>query len=142
MNQGRLVIYKGSQISLVVIFGFGLLELVMIYFGSVSQSPIFWIMTALIPIFIVLFYREQVEIDERALYVSYGVGIVKGEYDLNTINAVVLGPNSSVSSWLYDPFSLEVIIITLREGKKIALGSRDRQKLLRLLRSKVGDTIM
>lgn len=135
--QQRATIYSGVQVSLVVLVGSLLLGSAAAYFAIVSGSVFFWILVGIFPILVLLLFVERLVIDEGSMYLSYGVGLLNFEYDLNTIHSVMLGPNSSVRSWIYDPFSLEALIVNFRDGTSIYLGTRDRQRLLNLLRAKI-----
>lgn len=136
--QQRPTIYSGAQVSLVVLAGCILLSAAAVYFAIVSGSTLFWILAAILPIVALLVFVEHLVIDEGSMYLSYGIGFLKFEYDLNTIHSVMLGPNNSLRSWIFDPFGLEALIVNFRDGTSIALGNKDRQRLLNLLRAKIG----
>ena len=134
----RTILFCEERNSQVVIFGGLILELLLIIW-AVREMPILWVAVGLAPIAIFVFYSIRVVIDDACLYIRYGIGLLSYEYDLNTIQTVVIGPNTSLLAWMFDPLSVEALIITFRDGIKIVIGSQERAKILTLLRARIGD---
>jgi hypothetical protein len=92
---------------------------------------------------LVLFWKLRIKIDEQSLRWSFGIGIIRKRVRLNEIAGCEAlrirwwygwGIHLTPFGWLYNVSGLDAVAITLRNGRKFALGSDDSHGLAEAIR--------
>jgi hypothetical protein len=104
------------------------------FFQTSPQREIFLVVSILFLITIVAFYELTITIDDEILCASFGVGLVRKKVALAEIAACEpirirwwygWGIHLTPYGWLYNVSGLDAVAITLRDGRKFALGTDD-----------------
>jgi hypothetical protein len=109
------------------------------FFQTSPQREIFLVVSILFLITIVAFYKLTITIDDEILCASFGVGLVRKTVALAEIAACKpirirwwygWGIHLTPHGWLYNVAGLDAVAITLRDGRKFALGTDDPDELV------------
>ena len=104
------------------------------------------IVSIILLVCLVLFYKLKVTIDDDTLCASFGPGIMRKRVRLAEIVACEpvrirwwygWGIHLTPFGWLYNVSGLDAVAITLRAGRKFALGTDDPHGLLAALRAAI-----
>jgi hypothetical protein len=87
---------------------------------------------------VLLFFKLSVLVSEDQIVVSFGVGIVRREFDIHALTALEVVPNSSIGS-LYNPKAESVLYIADRTGRSGIIPLFEPRALLGSLRSRIRD---
>ncbi len=91
-----------------------------------------------------LFYKLTITIDNQTLRALFGVGLIRKQVPLAQIAGCEpirirwwygWGIHLTPHGWLYNVAGWDAVAITLRNGRKIALGTDDLQGLAKAIRS-------
>ena len=93
---------------------------------------------ALLAVLALLFFKLNVTVRADLIVISFGVGIVRREFDLHSITALEVVPNSSIGS-LYNPRAESVLYIADRSGRSALVPLFEPRALLGYLRSRMHD---
>ena len=113
------------------------------FFQTSPQREIFLVVSILFLITIVAFYKLTITIDDEILCASFGVGLVRKKVALAEIAACEpirirwcygWGIHLTPHGWLYNVAGLDAVAITLRDGRKFALGTDDPDELVAAIR--------
>ena len=113
------------------------------FFQTSPQREIFLVVSILFLITIVAFCKLTITIDDEILCASFGVGLVRKKVALAEIAACEpirirwwygWGIHLTPYGWLYNVSGLEAVAITLRDGRKFALGTDDPEGLVTAIR--------
>jgi len=113
------------------------------FFQTSPQREIFLVVSILFLITIVAFYKLTITIDDEILCASFGVGLVRKKVALAEIAACEpirirwwygWGIHLTPYGWLYNVAGLDAVAITLRDGRKFALGTDDPDELVAAIR--------
>jgi hypothetical protein len=92
---------------------------------------------------LVLFYKLKITIERETLCASFGLGIIRKRVPMAEIAGCELirirwwygwGIHLTPYGWLYNVSGLDAVAITLRNGRKFALGTDDPHGLLDAIR--------
>jgi hypothetical protein len=109
------------------------------FFQTSPQREIFLAISILFLITIVAFYKLTITIDDEILCASFGVGLVRKKVALEEIIACEpirirwwygWGIHLTPYGWLYNVSGLGAVAITLRDGRRFALGTDDPDGLV------------
>jgi len=138
--------YKHTQIGHVVIWAVLVISVV-VAIGTISQPPrsheISVVISLLLLVTIPLFCKLRIEIDDQTLLASFGIGLIKKKVPLAQIIAYApiqirwwygWGIHLTPYGWLYNVSGLDAVAITLRNGRKFALGTDDPHGLVAAIR--------
>ena len=138
--------YEHTQIGHVVIWAL-LGASVLVWVGPISQgSPPFGSSLVLPGVFlttIALFYKLTIRIDDPTLLASFGIGLIKRKVPLAEIVRCEpirirwwygWGIHLTQYGWLYNVAGWDAVAITLRDGRKFALGTDDPHGLADAIR--------
>jgi hypothetical protein len=138
--------YEHTQTGYVVI-GALLGASVLVWVGPISQrSPPFGSSLVLPAVFlttIALFYKLTIRIDDPTLLASFGIGLIKRKVPLAEIVRCEpirirwwygWGIHLTQYGWLYNVAGWDAVAITLRDGRKFALGTDDPHGLADAIR--------
>jgi len=137
--------YEHTQIGRVIIWS--LLPIIVIASaGLISHHPPPFIVLLLLLICIVLFYRLKITIEDQTLCASFGPGIIRKRVRLAEIVGCEpirirwwygWGIHLTPCGWLYNVSGFDAVAITLRNGKKVALGTDDPYGLVTAIRDSI-----
>ncbi|HEX4707349.1 MAG TPA: hypothetical protein VH229_06415 [Candidatus Udaeobacter sp.] len=93
---------------------------------------------------LVLFYKLRISIDGETLCASFGIGIIRKKVRLAEIGGCDpirirwwygWGIHLTPYGWLYNVSGFDAVAITLRDGRKFALGTNDPKGLAAAIRA-------
>ena len=128
--------YEHTQIGHVIIWS--LLAIILIASGGLigplshHEPPV--IVSIILLVCLVLFYRLRITIQGETLCVSFGPGIIRKRVPLARIAGCEpirirwwygWGIHLTPCGWLYNVSGFDAVVITLRDGKKFAFGTND-----------------
>ena len=138
--------YKHTQIGHVVIWAVLVISVV-VAIETISQPSrsheISVVISLLLLVTIPLFCKLRIEIDDQTLLASFGIGLIKKKVPLAQIIACEpirirwwygWGIHLTPYGWLYNVSGLDAVAITLRNGRKFALGTDDPRGLVAAIR--------
>ena len=139
--------YEHTQIGYVIIWP--LLAIILISSGGFTghHAPPF-IVSMLLLICLILFYKLKITIDAETLCASFGPGIIRKRVrvaDIVGCDAIRIrwwygwGIHLTPCGWLYNVSGLDAVAIKLRDGKKLALGTDDPHGLIDAIRRSTGN---
>jgi hypothetical protein len=124
-----------------------LVAIILIASGGVVGSPFHREAPAVVSIILlvclVLFYKLRITIGDETLYASFGPGIIRKRVRLAEIvgcDPIRIrwwygwGIHLTPCGWLYNVSGFNAVAITLRDGKKFALGTDDPYGLTQAIR--------
>jgi hypothetical protein len=104
------------------------------------------VISLLLLVTIPLFHKLTIKIDDQTLRASFGIGLIKKRLPLAQIVASEpirirwwygWGIHLTPYGWLYSVSGLHAVAITLRNGRKLALGSDDPHGLAEAISSSI-----
>ena len=122
---GHVIIW--SLVAIILIAGGGLI-------GSSSHSGPPAIVSIILLVCLVLFYKLRITIENDTLCASFGIGIIRNRVRLAEIVGCQptrirwwygWGIHLTPCGWLYNVSGFDAVAITLRDGRKFALGTDD-----------------
>lgn len=135
--------YARTQIGYLLIY-FLLGAAAFVGFGAITRHDwIAFVITAILLLTIVGFYKLTIKIDNETLRVSFGPGLIRKEARLAEIVACEpvrirwwcgWGIHLTPYGWLYNVSGWDAVAIRLRNGKKFAIGTDDPQGLVEAIR--------
>jgi hypothetical protein len=117
--------YKHTQIGHAIIWALLAGTVLFAVSAVFESSPHPWatlIVSIVLLVTLVLFYKLTVTVDDESLSACFGIGIIRWWYGW--------GIHLTPYGWLYNVSGLEAVAITLRNGRKFALGTDDPQGLV------------
>jgi len=128
--------YEHTQIGHVIIWS--LLAIILIASGGLIGSPFHreppLLVSIVLLVCLVLFYRLRITIEDETLWASVGTGIIRKRVRLAEIVGCEpirirwwygWGIHLTPCGWLYNVSGFDAVAITLRDGRKFALGTDD-----------------
>jgi len=137
--------YEHTQIGHVIIWS--LVAIILIASGGLISHrtpPI--IVSIVLLVCLVLFYRLKITIQEDFLCASFGPGIIRKRLRLAEIVECEpirirwwygWGIHLTPRGWLYNVSGFDAVAITLRDGKKFAFGTNDPHGLAAAIRDSI-----
>lgn len=138
--------YEQTQIGHVIVWY--LLAIVLIASGGLIGSPFHrepsLFVSIILLVCLVLFYRLRITIEDETLRASFGPGIIRKRTRLAEIvgcEAIHIrwwygwGIHLTPYGWLYNVSGFDAVAITLRDGRKFALGTDDPHGLTTAIRA-------
>ena len=95
---------------------------------------------------LLLFYKLRITIEDQTLCASFGVGIIRKRVRLAEIVECEpirirwwygWGIHLTPHGWLYNVSGFDAVAITLRDGRKLALGTDDPHGLVEAIRHSI-----
>jgi hypothetical protein len=137
--------YEHTQIGHVIIWT--LFAIILIASGGLTghhTPPV--IISIILLACLVVFYRLKITIDDETLCASFGPGIIRKKVPLAEIVGCERirirwwygwGIHHTPYGWLYNVSGFNAVAITLRDGRKIALGTDDPHGLVAAIRDSI-----
>ncbi len=131
---GHVIIW--SLVAIILIASSGLM-------GSSAHRGPPVIVSIILLVWLVLFYRLRISIDEETLCASFGIGVIRKRVGLAEIVACEpirirwwngWGIHLTPCGWLYNVSGFDAVAITLRDGRKFAFGTDDPHGLVDAIR--------
>ena len=141
--------YKHTQIGHVIIWS--LLAIILIASGGLAghHAPPA-IISIILLVCLVLFYRLKITIEDETLCASFGPGIIRKRVRLAEIVRCEpirirwwygWGIHLTPYGWLYNVSGFDAVAISLHDGRKIALGTDDPHGLTDAIRTYISNRI-
>ena len=136
--------YEHTQIGHVIIWT--LLGIILIANG-VTEALAHWptlVVSLILLLCLVLFYRLKITIEDETLWALFGAGIIRKRVRLAEIVGCEpirirwwygWGIHLTPCGWLYNVSGFDAVAITLRDGKRFALGTDDPHGLTEAIRA-------
>ena len=133
---GHVIIW--SVLAIILVTSIGLI-------GSFHRQPPF-IISIILLVCLVLFYKLSITIDDENLCASFGLGIIRKRVRLIEIAGCEpvrirwwygWGIHLTTYGWLYNVSGFDAVAITLRDGRKMALGTDDPHGLVAAIRGSI-----
>lgn len=137
--------YEHTQFGHVIIWS--LLAIILIASGGLighRAPPV--IVSIILLVCLVLFYRLKISIENETLSASFGLGVIRKKVRLAEIVSCEpirirwwygWGIHLTPCGWLYNVSGLDAVAITLRDGKKLALGTDDPHGLITAIQDSI-----
>lgn len=131
---GHVIVW--SLLAIILIAGTGL--------KGLHAPPV--IVSIILLVCLLLFYRLKITIENGTLCASFGLGIIRKRVPLAQIVGCEpirirwwygWGIHLTPYGWLYNVSGFDAVAITLRDGKKIALGTDDPHGLADAIRARI-----
>jgi hypothetical protein len=138
--------YEHTQIGHVIICSLLAIILIVSGFAGLSHREIPLVVSIILLVCLVLFYKLRITIEDETLCASFGPGIIRKRVRLAEIVGCEpirirwwygWGIHLTPFGWLYNVSGLDAVAITLRAGRKFALGTDDPHGLLAALRAAI-----
>jgi hypothetical protein len=139
--------YEHTQTGYVIIWS--LLAIILIPSGGlIGHHAPAAIISIVLLVCLVLFYRLKITIEDETLCASFGSGIIRKRVRLADIVGCEpirirwwfgWGIHMTPFGWLYNVSGFDAVAITLRDGRKIALGTDDLHGLVDAIRRNTGN---
>ena len=135
-----MTLYEHTQIGHVIIWS--LLAIILIAsggFAGLSHREIPLVVSIILLVYVVLFYKLRITIEDETLQASFGPDIIRQEsaacgdcrMRAHSHSLVVgLGIHHTPYGWLYNVSGFDAVAITLRDGRKFAVGTDDPHGLI------------
>ena len=113
---------------------------------AILMFKVFWLTSFFLVMVAWLFHSLTIEIGERELRWRFGPGLIRKVVQLDEIISATpqsTGPSWGIHwsprlGWLYNVSGYDAVLITLRSGKKFALGTDEPQVLTEAIRRHIG----
>ena len=138
--------YEHTQIGHVIIWSVLAIILIVSGFAGLSDRKIPLVVSIILLICLVLFYRLRITIEDETLWASFGLGIIRKRVRLAEIVGCEpirirwwygWGIHLTPCGWLYNVSGLDAVALTLRDGRKFALGTDDSHELTARIRDAI-----
>ena len=138
--------YEHTQVGHVIIWSLLAIILIVSGFAGLSHREIPLVVSIILLVCLVLFYKLRITIEDETLCASFGPGIIRKRVRLAEIVGCEpirirwwygWGIHLTPFGWLYNVSGLDAVAITLRAGRKFALGTDDPHGLLAALRAAI-----
>jgi hypothetical protein len=137
--------YEHTQFGHVIIWS--LLAIILVASGGLigHRAPPVIVSTILL-VCLVLFYRLKISIEDDTLSASFGLGVIRKTIRLAEIASCEpirirwwygWGIHLTPRGWLYNVSGFDAVAITLHDGKKLALGTDDPNGLATAIRNSI-----
>ncbi len=138
--------YEHTQIGHVIIWSLLAIILIVSGFAALSHREIPLVVSIILLVCLVLFYKLRITIEDETLCASFGPGIIRKRVRLAKIVGCEpirvrwwygWGIHLTPFGWLYNVSGLDAVAITLRAGRKFALGTDDPHGLTAAIRDAI-----
>jgi hypothetical protein len=118
--------------------------------GLPDTKPVVVTVAALVAVSVLLFGTLRVRVDDRAISIRFGVGLIRRRVDLAEVRAFAKvrnpwywgwGIRRYPGGWLYNVSGHQAIELQLRNGKRLRVGTDDPEALYAALRAQLGDPL-
>ena len=136
--------YQHTQIGHAIVWS--LLAIILIVNGGLGHHAPPLAVSIMLLVCLILFYRLNVTIDDETLCASFGPDIIRKRVPLADIVRCEpirirwwygWGIHVTPCGWLYNVSGFDAVAITLRDGRKFALGTDDRHGLTAEIRDAI-----
>jgi len=138
--------YEHTQVGHVIIWSLLAIILIVSGFAGLSHREIPLVVSIILLVCLVLFYKLRITIEDETLCASFGPGIIRKRVRLAEIVGCEpirirwwygWGIHLTPFGWLYNVSGLDAVAITLRAGRKFALGTDDPHGLTAAIRDAI-----
>ena len=128
--------YKRTQIGYLMLafIAIGILLVLNYFYLSCKTNPFLLIILAALAIGFLLFSILTVKVDAEEVSVRFGVGLIRKRFPISEIESrsAVRNPwyygwglRRTPIGWLYNVSGLEAVEITMKDGRKVRIGTDD-----------------
>ena len=128
--------YKRTQIGYLMLafIAIGILLVLNYFYLSGNTNPFLLIILAALAVSLLLFSILTVKVDGEEVSVRFGVGLIRKRFPLSEIesHSAVRNPwyygwglRRTPIGWLYNVSGLEAVEITMKDGRKVRIGTDD-----------------
>ena len=136
-NNQDSTLYQDERISIPLIVLFLLLESFVALSAYVNGLGAGSLLVGLVILVLYsLIFSLNIFVTSDYLIFSYGFGLIQTVNQRNALENHKVEPNSKLITWVYDPFSADVVSVAVRGAGKIYIPTANASKLLAALRSR------
>lgn len=84
-----------------------------------------------------LFVTFSLSITGAEISYSYGIGAIGGSIPFGAIDQTAVLPNRFFTTWIYNPKGENVLVVALRDGRRIKLTSTEPRKIAQMIAARV-----
>ncbi len=141
------VVYRNTQIAMPILLPLDILIVVMIYLGITKNTYSFFTLAALFAVLEALFAWLTTIGTESTLEIRFGIGLIRKRFRLSDILSVQPYRTTFLQGWgihlstdgtVYNVSGFDAVLLRLRNGKQVILGTNDRERLLSYIRQYAG----
>lgn len=146
--------YKKTQFGwfIIIILAIVLGALLLVYFliapDEMEQLTIAFPLGfgAIMLLVIMLFYQLSVEVNDQAIRLKFGIGLLHKTIPLDQLNGVTpvrnkwwygLGIRFTPNGWLWNIYGLDAVEIAYKSGKRFRIGTAEPQALAQAIGNKI-----
>ena len=138
--------YERTQIGRLMILLLGGGAVLCLCLGIVYSEPVVLAVFAVLALCFILFPTLTVIVDDRALEIRYGIGLIRKEIPLDEIESsrsvrnrwwYGLGIKRMPRGWLYNVGGLDAIELVMKNGNIYRIGTNDPRNLGEFLEAKL-----
>ena len=138
--------YEHTQSGHVIIWSLLAIILIVSGFAGLSHREIPLVVSIILLVCLILFYKLRITIEDETLRASFGPGIIRKRVRLAEIVECEpirirwwygWGIHLTPYGWLYNVSGFDAVAITLRDGRKFALGTDDPHGLTTAIRAEI-----
>lgn len=116
------------------------------FFEASAARQISLVISVLLLITIILFYKLTITIEDETLCASFGIGLIRKKLPVSGIAGCEpirirwwygWGIHLTPDGWLYNVAGGDAVAVTLRDGRKIAFGTDDPDGLISAIRDAI-----
>jgi hypothetical protein len=136
--------YEHTQIGHTIIWSVLAIILIVSGLSGLSHREIPLVVSIILLVCLVLFYKLRITIEGGSLCASFGIGIIRKKVRLADIVGCEpirirwwygWGIHLTPCGWLYNVSGFNAVAIMLRDGRKFALGTNDPDGLTEAIRA-------
>ncbi|MBS3136487.1 hypothetical protein J4401_06035 [Candidatus Woesearchaeota archaeon] len=132
--------YERTQFGKFIVFPLVIALAFLLYFGRKET----YIISAVLFLALLLFYKITVSVDETSLKAVFGIGFIQKKFllkDIALANPVRTkwyngwGIHLTPNGWLYNVSGFDAVEIAMKNGKKYMIGIDDKEGVIRAIKS-------
>ncbi len=138
--------YQHTQIGYAIIISFSVAEIGIIVSFVLKREMILLLPLILISIVEILFFLLTVRADKTLIHLKFGIGLIQKTIPLSDISSCKIARSSPLcgwgircigNGWLYNVSGLDAVELSLKNGRRIRIGTDDPQGLMEAIQGRI-----
>lgn len=140
--------YQHTQIGYAIIVSFSIAQIGIMVSFVLKREMILLLPFILVSIVEILFFLLTVRVDDTLINIKFGVGLIQKTIPLSNVSSCRVVRNSSLcgwgircigNGWLYNVSGLEAVELSLRNGRRVRIGTDEPNKLCEAIQERIKD---